>query len=197
MNNKPKVSDAKKMTNNKFINMYELNAQRRDSREFSYQVASRAKNIEDLTAISGKVKADAVAVLGMYNNKIVLIKQYRYPVGNYIYELPAGLIEGNEDTFTAAKREMFEETGLNLIPTEVQWSINPWFSSPGMTDETCEIVIGKCLGIPTNKNQEETEDIQVVLADKEEAIRILNTEIVDMRTALAIIMVFNLFNLNM
>lgn len=191
--NKPTVNGAKKTTDNKFLNMYELNAQRRDGTEFPYQVASRSKTTEDLISISGKIKADAVAVIGMHSDKLVLIKQYRYPVGDYIYELPAGLIDDGEDMFEAAGREMFEETGLDFISYETQWNIKPWFSSPGMTDETCAIVIGECFGVPTNKNQEESEDIQVVLIDKEEAIRILNEEIIDMRTAIAMIMIFNLW----
>lgn len=197
MYNKPQVNGACKTTNNKFLNMYDLDVQKRDGTKFSYQVASRAKNTCDLTAVSNNIKSDAVAIFGTYDDKIVLIKQYRYPVGEYIYELPAGLIDDGEDIISAAKREMFEETGLDFVPTEAQWNINPWFSSPGMTDETCGIVFGKCYGVPTNKNQEDTEDIQVVIADKEEAIRILNNEIVDIRTALAIIICFNLFeNIN-
>lgn len=187
MTNKPQVNGAKKITDNKFLNMYELEAQQRNGTVFPYQVASRANNVNDLIAVSGNIKADAVAIASTYNDKLVLIKQYRYPVGDYIYELPAGLIDDNESIIEAAKREMFEETGLEFIPKESQWNINPWLSSPGMTDETCAVVFGECFGDPTNQNQEESEDIQVVLADEKEALRILNNEIVDVRTAMAIL----------
>lgn len=191
-NNKPQVNGAKKITDNKFLNMYELEAQQRNGTVFPYQVASRAKSVDDLIAVSGKIKADAVAICSTYEDKLVLIKQYRYPVGNYIYELPAGLIDNNETIIEAAKREMFEETGLEFVPNkENEWNIKPWLSSPGMTDETCAVVFGECFGDPTNQNQEESEDIQVILADKEEALRILNNEIVDMRTAMTIIIYIN------
>ena len=188
MTNKPQVNGAKKITNNKYLNMYELEAQQRNGTVFPYQVASRAKNVDDLIAVSEKINADAVVIASTCNDKLVLIKQYRYPVGDYIYELPAGLIDDNESIIEAAEREMFEETGLEFIPKENQWNTNPWLSSPGMTDETCVVVFGECFGDTTNQNQEESEDIQVVLADKEEAFRILNNEIVDVRTAMAIIM---------
>lgn len=191
MTNKPQVNGAKKITDNKFLNMYELEAQQRNGTVFPYQVASRAKSVDDLIAVSGKIKANAVVISSTYNDKLVLIKQYRYPVGDYIYELPAGLIDNNESIINAAKREMFEETGLKFIPKENKWNINPWLSSPGMTDETCAVVFGECFGNPTNQNQEESEDIQVVLADKEEALRILNNEIVDVRTAMEIIIFLN------
>lgn len=192
MNNKPAVNGVKKTTDNKFLNMYELIAQRRDGTEFPYQVASRAKDVNDLAVWNGEVEAHAVAVLGTYNDKLVLVKQYRYPIGDYVYELPAGLIDYDEGVIAAAKREMFEETGLKFIPNKTRWNIRPWLSSPGMTDEACAIIAGECFGTPTNENQEDSEDIQVVLADKKEAIRIMNEEIVDVRTAMAIIIVFNL-----
>ena len=191
--NKPCVNGITKITDNKFLNMYELVAQRRDGTEFPYQVASRANGINDLTACSGEVKSHAVSIFGMYEDKIVLVKQYRYPIGDYIYELPAGLVDDDEDVLTAAKREMFEETGLNFVVSKSAWNARPWLSSPGMTDEACTVIFGECYGTPTNTNQEDSEDIQVVLADKNEAIRILNEETVDVRTAFAIIMAFDLF----
>lgn len=195
MINKPAVNGVKKTTDNRFLNMYELIAQRRDGTEFPYQVASRAKDIDDLTVWTGEVTAHAVAVLGMYDDKLVLIKQYRYPIGDYIYELPAGLIDDGEDILMAAHREMKEETGLGFIDAKIPWNVRPWLSSPGMTDEACVFVMGDCFGTPTNENQEDTEDIQVVFADKNEAIRILNEEVVDVRTAFAIIMAFDIWKM--
>ena len=182
-----RIEGATKTTDNRFLNMYELQAVQRDGTKFPYQVASRAKTVEDLKAISGKNRADAVAMFATYQDRIVLIRQFRYPVGDYIYELPAGLIDGNETVQEAAIREMFEETGLNFVPKNTPHLNNPFFSSPGMTDETCSIVFGECFGEPTNINQEASEDIQVVLANKLECIRILSEEKVDMRTAWAIL----------
>ena len=196
MNNTPKINGATKLTTSSFLNLYEMDVQHRDGAASKYHVASRAKSTNDLVAISGKVKPNAVAILSMLENKLVLIKQYRYPVGDYIYELPAGLIDEGEDAIAAAKREMFEETGLEFVPSESQLLNKPLFSSPGMTDETCSIVVGQCYGAPTNINQEASEDIEVVLADREEAVRILSTEAIDMRAAFTLISHFNLFKTN-
>lgn len=184
-----RIEGATKTTDNRFLNMYELQAVQRDGTKFPYQVASRAKTVEDLRAISGKNTADAVAIFALYEDKIVLIRQFRYPVGDYIYELPAGLIDGDETVYEAAKREMFEETGLNFVPKEAPYLSNSFFSSPGMTDETCSIVLGECFGEPSNINQEASEDIQVILADEAECKRILAEEKLDMRTALMLRMV--------
>ena len=194
MNNTPKINKSTKLTNSRFLNLYELDVQHHNGAASKYHVASRAKSVDDLCAISGKTKPDAVAIFAMLDNKLVLIKQYRYPAGDYIYELPAGIIDEGEDAITAAKREMFEETGLEFVPSPLQLLNRPLFSSPGMTDETCAIVVGQCYGTPTNNNQEDSEDIEVVLVDREEALRILNEEKVDMRTAWALIPVYVLFN---
>ena len=103
----------------------------------------------------------------------MLIRQYRYPIGGYVYEFPAGLVEQGEDLVTSGVREMFEETGLEF---EVIGSTRPFFMTVGMTDESCGMVLGYCKGEPTNANQEASEEIQVVIADKDECRRILKEE---------------------
>jgi ADP-ribose pyrophosphatase len=193
MNKTPKINGANKLTDSKFLNMYELDVQHRNGAASKYYVASRAKTTEDLAATSGEVQPAAVFMMCKYNQCIVLIKQYRYPVGGYIYELPAGLIDEGEDSITAAKREMKEETGLDFVPLNTVWANRPWLSSPGMTDEASIMIFGNGYGTPTNAHQESSEDIQVVLVDENEAIRILNEETIDVRAAFALISYFGLF----
>lgn len=193
--NTPKINNATKLTNSRFLNLYELDVQHRNGAASKYHVASRVKSTSDLRAISHQNNPDAVAILATHENNLVLIKQYRYPVGDYIYELPAGLIDEGEDAIVAAKREMFEETGLEFAPYASQLINKSLFSSPGMTDETCAIITGQCYGTPTNANQESSEDIQVVLVNREEAIRVLNEELVDIRAAMAIIAIYGLLNM--
>ena len=52
----------------------------------------------------------------------------------------------------------------------------PFFTTVGMTDESCAMCFGYCDGTPTNSNQEEAEDIQIILADRAECRRILKEE---------------------
>ena len=174
-----RIKGVKRLTENRFLNLYELDARQRDGKAIRYYVASRAKGTEDLKSVSGHRRADGVIMYGVYGEKkdrIVLIRQYRYPLGDYIYEFPAGLVEPGEDVREAGIREMFEETGMTFTPREGEYFERPFFTTVGMTDESCAMVFGYCSGTPSNEHQEAAEDIQVVLADRDECRRILKEE---------------------
>ena len=91
-----KIGKIKKLSNTPYLNFYEYEAFYRDGRSAPYYVASRAKKIEDLKASSHENKPDGVILYGVYGekkDKLVLIRQFRYPLGGYCYEFPAGLVE--------------------------------------------------------------------------------------------------------
>ena len=174
-----RINGIKKLTDNRFLNLYELDATFRDGSRAPYYVASRRKSIDTLKATTHDSHPDGVILYGVYGqqkDKVVLIRQYRYPLGGYVYEFPAGLVEEGEDMQEAGIREMFEETGLTFIPKDGGSYCRPFFTTIGMTDESCGTVFGYCTGTPSNANQEGSEDIQVVLADREECKRILKEE---------------------
>ena len=171
-----RIASIKKQTDNRFLNLYELDATFRDGSRAPYYVASRRKSADMIKAATRDNHADGVILYGVYGEKkdrVVLVRQFRYPVNGYVYEFPAGLVEPHEDMLEAGIREMFEETGLSFTPMQ---TARPFFTSVGMTDESCGTVFGYCSGEPSIANQEGTEDIQVVLADREECKRILKEE---------------------
>ncbi len=175
-----RVKNITKQTNNRFLNLYEFQAERRNGKVAPYFVASRVSNMNDLKAVSHNQHSDGViiyAVYGEQKDKIVLIRQFRYPINDYIYEFPAGLVEDGEDMFEAGIREIYEETGLSFTPKKVDSAYSkPFFTTVGMTDESCGTVYGYCSGTPSNTHQEDSEDIQIILADREECKRILKEE---------------------
>jgi ADP-ribose pyrophosphatase len=173
------IGKIEKKTDTRFLNFYEFDAHFRDGHAAPYYVASRAKSIEQLKAVSHRNDPDGVILYGVYGeNKdaVVLIRQYRFPLGGYVYEFPAGLVEPGEDMLEAGIREMYEETGLNFTPVDAGSYSRPFFTTVGMTDESCGTVYGYCSGTPSVDNQEGSEDIQVVIADRNECRRILKEE---------------------
>lgn len=176
------IGKIEKKAGSKFLSFYEMEAVHRDGSSSPYYMASRNDDGSSLTAVTHTVRPNGVTIYSILDDKVVLVRQYRYPLGGYVYEFPAGLVEPGEDIADAAVREMYEETGLVFAPIASPFS-RPYFSSVGMTDESCCLVFGRCQGTPTSIHQENTEDIQVVLADRAECRRILAQEQVAIQCA--------------
>jgi len=181
------VRSVRRQTDNPFLNMYELEAVKRDGTTFPYYMASRARDTSLLRMNDPSDVPDGIAVYGIMPGtpeRVVLVRQYRYPLGGYVYELPAGLVERGEDLYEAAVREMREETGLTLTVREDPLHGRMYYSSVGMTDENASMVFGTVSGTVSTQGLEDTEDLSVVLADRDEAARILAEERVAIRCAM-------------
>lgn len=84
-----------------------------------------------------------VAVLALdQDGTVSLVRQFRYPIGQVIPELPAGKIDPGEDTLLAAKRELSEETGLEAGDWTYLGYILP---SPGYSDEKLHMYLARNL----------------------------------------------------
>ena len=174
-----RINGIKKLTNNRYLNLYELDASFRDGSRAPYYVASRRRSVDGLKAVTHDSHPDGVILYGVHGekkDKVVLVRQFRYPLNGYVYEFPAGLVEPGENMLEAGIREMREETGLEFTPVDAGAYSRPFFTTIGMTDESCGTVYGYCSGEPSADGQEDTEDIQVVLADRDECRRILKEE---------------------
>ena len=176
-----KINKVNKQTTNPYLNLYDLDVVNKVGREGHYYVASRAKTEDDLKLSHIENNdPDGVAIYSLYGekkDKVVLIRQFRYPLGGYVYELPAGLVDPGENYHTAAIRELKEETGLKLEPIVVDDIYQkPYYTSVGMTAECCGTVYGYASGEISKKYMEDSEEIEVVLADRKEVARILKEE---------------------
>jgi ADP-ribose pyrophosphatase len=122
----------------------------------------------------------AVAVLAMdENNNIVMVYQYRHPVGRRLWELPAGLLDlGGEPPHITAARELEEEAGLEATEWRVLVDL---VSAPGFSDESVRVYLATGItdvGRPDAHDEEA--DLQVKWFPLEEARRmVLNGEIVN------------------
>ena len=105
----------------------------------------------------------AVAILAVNESgEVLTIRQYRQPVGAYLIEIPAGLLDNAaEDPCIAAQRELLEEA--NCIAT--RWSVlTDFFTSPGSTSEAVRIYLAE--GV------QEVESRDIELDDEESEIQI-------------------------
>ncbi|MCM6778758.1 NUDIX hydrolase [Nocardia sp. CDC159] len=113
--------------------------------------------------------AVAVAAVDDEGN-LVLVNQYRHPIGRRLLELPAGLLDKQgEDPLTAAQRELAEETGLAAR----DWSVLVDVAlSPGFTDEALRIYLATGLSETDRPDPElEEADLSIVRMPVDEAIR--------------------------
>ena len=89
------------------------------------------------------------------DKKLVLIKEYRYPIKHTIWQLPAGMVKGGNE-LKSAKRELFEETGL----VAKDWSkIGYFFVAPG--HENTKIVVFIARNLMITKNSYKTSEADV------------------------------------
>ncbi len=176
-----------KLTDNRFLNLYEMEALTEEGARFSYYFASRNRE-ERLKLRTHDLHAEGIVIYPIWReepDRIVMLRQYRYPLDEWIYELPAGLIDEGESAGQAAVREMKEETGLEFTPYEGGDAAyrRAFFLGAGMTDESTQAVFGYASGTPGTAQKEATESSPGVLAGRGEARRILREERVSLRCA--------------
>jgi ADP-ribose pyrophosphatase len=120
--------------------------------------------------------------------RIVLVRQYRHPIGRWVWELPAGSLNHGEDPERAAARECQEEIGL--IPGAVE-KLGSLFPTPGYCDEEMNFYRLTQLRSPGDgdaaAHADEDEDIEAKAFTIDEMHAMIGRgEIVDMKTVAAI-----------
>jgi ADP-ribose pyrophosphatase len=119
------------------------------------------------------------------DGRVVLIRQYRYALDRWIWELPAGSLDRGEDPGAAAARECEEEIGL--IPGRVEFA-GAWYPTPGFCTEVMNYYrlgdLRERRAGETPAHQDEDEDIRVHVFTLDEARAMVRRgDIVDLKTA--------------
>lgn len=176
---KNRIKELITLNQTKFLNFYHVIYENKKGEKRNWFIASR-KNETAMRAqaLEGKEdQVDAVLIVARHEaeDKLVLIKQYRVPLNDYLYELPAGLIDEGEDYKVSVARELKEETGLDLIAIDEHSSVSKAYLSAGMTDESVALVYCSCKGDLSKAYMEADEDIEPMLVSKEEAKEILES----------------------
>lgn len=112
-------------------------------------------------------------------------RQFRYPTGKTLLEVPAGLVEAGEDPLEAAKRELLEETGCRSD----DWTrLYRFYTSPGFTDEMITLFLAKNAVGDGHQSLDEGEELSFEAMPFEGAWRLAETGMVeDAKTLMALL----------
>ncbi|MBO2945089.1 NUDIX hydrolase [Paenibacillus sp. F411] len=125
----------------------------------------------------------AVAVLALHQDKMLVVEQYRQPLGRTEVEIPAGKLEPGEDPLEAAKRELQEETGYSCGTIR---KLQSFYTSPGFADEIIHLYLAEELQAGAMQPDED-EFLEMTEVTLEEAERLIQEErISDAKTIMAV-----------
>lgn len=129
----------------------------------------------------------SVVILAIDDSKkrdplVILERQYRHAAGHFLYEVPAGKIDPNEDRLAAAKRELTEETGFRAK----KWTkLARYYASPGFLAEWMQVFLAEGL-TPGATSPDEDERIELLMVPFSELLRLIDKgEIHDGKTIIA------------
>ncbi len=123
------------------------------------------------------------------DGQVLLVRQFRYPYGEVVTEIPAGKRDPGEEPLTTARRELEEETGMQAACFKPLGAMYP---SPGYTDEVDYLYLATGLR-PTHAHPDEDEFLDVVSMPLEDALNgVLDGTIPDAKTQIALLKVARL-----
>ena len=134
-----KLKNLEKIHEGKYLTYYVADYELNNGAIKSYEFISRDKNLS-LETFGKNIPAGVGMVPFSEDDKYVLLqKEFRLACNRWVYNFPAGLIDKGETPSEAAKRELKEETGVELVRVDAE--LSPSYASQGTSDELMVIVI--------------------------------------------------------
>jgi ADP-ribose pyrophosphatase len=165
-----RVLNVEKLTDEKWLNLFAA-AFEHNGHQGRWVFASRKA-----APHGGPLRGDAVIIVPVLRMpgqppRLVLEKEFRVPVGDYVIGLPAGLLEPGEAVEETVRREMLEETGMEVV--KFKRLTQPLYSTSGMSDESAAMAF---VDVRTTDQArpalEASEDIELLLLDFEGVSRL-------------------------
>ena len=170
----------RKVNSGKFITRYDVEYLTEEGHQKTYEIVSRNPNLKSLKDLQNE-KADSVIMIltDETGEKILVNKEYRMAMARWIYNFPAGLIDPGESIEESARRELWEETGLEL--TSITDILDGSYSAVGFSNERNVCVFGTAEG-EFQKSTSDAEEIKPGWFTREEMKKLLREEMFAART---------------
>ena len=164
----------RKIHEGRFITRYDVEYMTEEGNPKTYEIISRNKNIRTLDDLQNRTPDSVIMILTDESGEHILIsREYRMAMAQWIYNFPAGLIDPGETPEESAKRELWEETGLDLI--RVDDILDNSYSAIGFSNERNVCVFGAAAG-EFRKSASDAEEIVPGWYSREEIRKLLRTE---------------------
>ena len=172
MNDKkiPVLNFMTKNRDTRFLKSYTLNYTNTEGNEKLYEMVS---NFDYEKPEEIGQKASGVVIVGFRGDELLLLREFRMGVNQFIYNMPAGHSEAGESVEECAKRELREETGLRI--KKICKILPPAYAAPDLSDSSAWVVIAEVEG-EFNPQTEADEYIQPLFADKKQLRELLYSE---------------------
>jgi ADP-ribose pyrophosphatase len=153
-----------------WLRLFRLHYRTKSRKERSWVMATRLAAPRCTTGQFEKPDAVVIAAYHVGRAEIVVTREYRVALGDFEYGFPAGLVDEGETVAEATRRELKEETGLEVVRFLNQSP--PLYSTAGITDESMVMVYLECDGQPSAEANHDSEIIEVLFASPAEAARL-------------------------
>ncbi len=169
-----KYQGIRKIQEGKFITRYDVDYVTAEGHPKTYEIISRNKDIQSLEQLQNRQANAVVMILTDESGQRILVnREYRMAMAQWIYNFPAGLIDPGETPEESARRELREETGLTL--TRIDDVLDNSYSAVGFANERNVCVFGAAAG-EFHKSTSEVEEITPGWYTREEMRQLLRTE---------------------
>lgn len=147
-----KLLEMKKVHEGTYLHNYELTYENRAGRRKRFEIVSR-QNLESPGDIAGR--SSGIAIVAFQEEKLLLLREFRMSLNKPIYGLCSGLLEGAESAEECARRELMEETGLQV--KHIRAILPSSYSSAGFSDVSIRLVFleaGGSINVRASENEE-------------------------------------------
>lgn len=164
----------RKVHEGKFITRYDVDYVTAEGNPKTYEIISRNRNIQTLEDLQNRKPNAVVMILTDESGELILVnREYRMAMAQWIYNFPAGLIDPGESPEESARRELREETGLRIV--RIDDVLDNSYSAVGFSNERNVCVFGIAEG-EFRKSTSDAEEITPGWYTKEEIKQLLRTE---------------------